>query len=244
MTIMAVMKSLMDRGIPSLYVKSFDAIHGNHVTSAVKEIFRTVRQASPCLVVFEDLDSLVNEDNRSYFLNEVDGIKHRNGTLMIASANNLDRLDPAIAKRPSRFDRIYHFKLPGPKERKAYVDRWMDNQDHVDIGDDVRDSMGHLLEGYTFAYMKEALLEWEFKGLRDLKEKIPETSLEEEETASCPCRRPYRKKDIPDSLVDNVDVKRFLSVVASLNKQRNDKPPAVVNEKNDGKASKKVHICP
>lgn len=35
------------------------------------------------------------------------GLESNDGILMIGSTNHLDRLDPAIANRPSRFDRKY-----------------------------------------------------------------------------------------------------------------------------------------
>src|SRR6266480_5472516 len=68
------------------------------------EIFRKARQEAPCYLVFEDLDSLVTDRVRSYFLNEVDGLHSNDGILMVGSTNHLERLDPGIAKRPSRFD--------------------------------------------------------------------------------------------------------------------------------------------
>ena len=60
---------------------------------------------APCLLIFEDLDSMIDDDNRSYFLNEVDGMDVNDGLLMIATTNHFDRLDPGLSNRPSRFDR-------------------------------------------------------------------------------------------------------------------------------------------
>lgn len=60
---------------------------------------------APCLLIFEDLDSMIDDDNRSYFLNEVDGMDSNDGLLMIATTNHFDRLDPGLSNRPSRFDR-------------------------------------------------------------------------------------------------------------------------------------------
>lgn len=71
----------------------------------------------PCLFIFEDLDSLVVDECHGYFNNEVDGLEPNDGILMIDSTNHLDRRDPAISKRPSRFDRKYHFRLPNMGER-------------------------------------------------------------------------------------------------------------------------------
>lgn len=48
---------------------------------------------------------MIDDDNRSYFLNEVDGMDSNDGLLMIATTNHFDRLDPGLSNRPSRFDR-------------------------------------------------------------------------------------------------------------------------------------------
>ena len=66
-------------------------------------------------MILEDLDSLINDGNRSFFLNQLDGLENNDGLLVIGSTNHYDRLDPAITKRPSRFDRklfvcLFHFQ--------------------------------------------------------------------------------------------------------------------------------------
>ena len=47
-------------------------------------MFERARQEAPCLVVFEDLDSLITDNNRSFFLNEVDGLEDNDGLLMVS----------------------------------------------------------------------------------------------------------------------------------------------------------------
>ena len=44
-------------------------------------IFSKARQEAPCYLVFEDLDSIVSDRVRSYFLNEVDGLNTNDGIL-------------------------------------------------------------------------------------------------------------------------------------------------------------------
>ena len=53
-------------------VKSLEGCHGPHYS--IREIFVKARQMAPCLLVFEDLDSLVTDKVKSFFLNEVDGL--------------------------------------------------------------------------------------------------------------------------------------------------------------------------
>jgi hypothetical protein len=113
---------------------------------------------APCLLIFEDLDSLVNDDIRSYFLNEVDGLESNDGILMIGSTNHLDKLDPAISKRPSRFDRKYHFKIPGEEERRLYTEYWRKKllmNKTVEFPEELCGVIAKLSEGFSFAYLKE-----------------------------------------------------------------------------------------
>lgn len=48
----------------------------------IREVFQRARAEAPCVLVMEDLDSLINDDNRSFFLNEVDGLEDNDGLLM------------------------------------------------------------------------------------------------------------------------------------------------------------------
>ena len=84
------MKSLSERSMPvaSLYVKSFSGTARPDPEYAIREVFRKARKTAPCLLIFEDVDSLVTEATRSYFLNEVDGLEKNNGVLMIGSTNH------------------------------------------------------------------------------------------------------------------------------------------------------------
>jgi transitional endoplasmic reticulum ATPase len=159
-SIKALMSSLGARedNIPSLYVKSLDTNCQTEQTS-IRQIFTQARHSAPCLLVFEDLDSLVGDKIRSYFLNEVDGLESNDGILMIGSTNHLSRLDPAIAKRPSRFDRKYHFQLPGERERELYAKYWQGKlQKNEMVGlfpEEVCKIIAKMTEGFSFAYLKE-----------------------------------------------------------------------------------------
>lgn len=56
-------------------------------------------------MILEDLDSLITDENRSFFLNQLDGLERNDGLLVIGSTNHLDKLDLGLSNRPSRFDR-------------------------------------------------------------------------------------------------------------------------------------------
>ena len=157
----ALMRSLYNRPdpIPTLYVKSLAGC-GNEFY-AIRLIFDKARRTAPCLLIFEDLDSLIKNNVKSFFLNEVDGLEDNDGLLMIGSTNYLDRLDPGISKRPSRFDRKYHFALPAKPERARYCQFWqrkLRNNDKVDLPEELCDAIAQITEGFSFAYLKEAFV--------------------------------------------------------------------------------------
>ena len=145
--------------VHTLYVRTLSSFAGPEYS--ISQIFALARRSAPCLLVFEDLDSIVTDNVRSYFLNAVDGIQKNDGILMIGSTNHLDRLDPGIAKRPSRFDRKYLFPNPNEKEREAYMGYWQkklsDNKD-VDFPDKLCPAVAKITKGFSFAYLQEAMV--------------------------------------------------------------------------------------
>ena len=145
-------------GRPCLYIKSFDSDCWVEETG-IRRVFERARAASPCLLVLEDLDSLVTEENRSFFLNEMDGFASNVGILTIATTNHPAKLDPAILDRPSRFDRKYHFGLPARPERLAYIARWNQTLEPEArlTGPKEKFKPPTATEGFSFAYLERAV---------------------------------------------------------------------------------------
>jgi len=96
---------------------------------AVRETFRKARQAAPCIIFFDELDSIaplrgtgsdakVTERVISQILTEMDGLEELHNVTVIAATNRPDLIDPALL-RPGRFSR--HILIPPPDEagRKA-----------------------------------------------------------------------------------------------------------------------------
>jgi transitional endoplasmic reticulum ATPase len=91
---------------------------------AVREVFRKARQASPCIVFFDEIDSLAPARGSldgspatdrviSQLLTELDGIEELRGVMVLAATNRPDLVDPALL-RPGRFD--LHLRLPLPDD--------------------------------------------------------------------------------------------------------------------------------
>lgn len=160
-SIKAMMNELYKRdpSVPTLYVKTLKSFAGPEYS--ISQIFSLARRTAPCYLVFEDLDSMITDSVRSYFLNAVDGIAKNDGILMVGSTNHLDRLDPGIAKRPSRFDRKYLFPNPNTNERAAYMKYWQsklsDNED-LEFPDKLCPAVAKITPGFSFAYLQEAMV--------------------------------------------------------------------------------------
>lgn len=76
--------SLRDPAIPTLYVKSLGKSSSH---DDIRSIFEKARETAPCLMVLEDLDSLVSDNVKSFFLNEMDGLEGNDGIMIIGSTN-------------------------------------------------------------------------------------------------------------------------------------------------------------
>jgi transitional endoplasmic reticulum ATPase len=96
----------------------------------IREIFHKARQAAPCIIFFDEIDSLVatrsagtadshvSERILSQFLAEFDGIDELRGVLVLGATNRRDMLDAAVL-RPGRFDDIVEMSLPEEQDREA-----------------------------------------------------------------------------------------------------------------------------
>ena len=171
----AIMKECDAKGYAPLYVKSFKGWRGEE--GSMEDVFSKARAMAPCVLILEDLDSLINDSNRSFFLNQLDGLEGNDGLLLIGSTNHFDRLDPALSGRPSRFDRkwcvfqrfesacvsdgpLRLFDDPDRDERALYAQYWqqkLKNNKDVDFPNTLVDEIASSTNKFSFAYLKEAL---------------------------------------------------------------------------------------
>lgn len=144
--------------IPSLYVKSL-ASRFDTPQAMLQLVFDRARMLPTAVLVFEDLDTLINQENLSFFLNELDGFHRNNGLIVLATSNHPERIDPAIIERPSRFDRKYHFDLPEIELRKKFLNMWRAKvAAQTEWQDDDVDRCATETEGFSFAYLQELML--------------------------------------------------------------------------------------
>jgi len=126
-------KTLLARAVATETKANFISIKGPELLSkyvgesekAIREIFRKAKMAAPCIIFFDEFDSIapsrgrhtsdsgVSEKVLSQFLTELDGLEVKKDIIVIAATNRPDILDPALI-RPGRIDRI--LLVPAPDE--------------------------------------------------------------------------------------------------------------------------------
>jgi len=123
-------KTLLAKAIAKEAEVNFIAVSGPELLSkyigeserGVREVFKKARQAAPCILFFDEIETLVPKRGKmmgdqvtervvSQFLTEMDGIEELKGVMVLASTNRPDLVDPALL-RPGRFDFV--LKLPKP----------------------------------------------------------------------------------------------------------------------------------
>jgi AAA+ superfamily predicted ATPase len=144
--------------IPCIYVQSFESQYGTP-HSSMEKVFNRARSTAPCMLVLEDIDALLTDGTRSYFLNELDGFAANTGVITLATTNHPERLDPSILERPSRFDRKYHFGLPTPAARSEYIATWNARlRPALRLNDAGIARVVELTHEFTFAYIQEVFV--------------------------------------------------------------------------------------
>lgn len=132
-------KTLIAKAVARMTDSNFISVKGPELFSkwvgesekGVREIFRKARQAAPCVIFFDEIDSLApkrsgsdcsraSENVVSQMLTEMDGLEELQGVVVVGATNRPDMLDPALL-RPGRFDRIVEVPLPDAKSRERIL---------------------------------------------------------------------------------------------------------------------------
>jgi len=125
-------KTLLAKAVATELGVNFISIKGPELLSkyigesekGIREVFKKAKMASPCIVFFDEIDSLtpkrgagadshVTERVVSQFLVELDGIEELKGVVVLGATNRLDMVEPALL-RAGRFD--FLLEVPKPSE--------------------------------------------------------------------------------------------------------------------------------
>jgi len=129
-------KTLLAKAVANESKANFILVKGPELLSkwvgeserAVRKIFEKARQASPCIIFFDEVDSIaptrsassdsnVTERVVNQLLTEMDGLIELDNIVILAATNRPDIIDTALL-RPGRFDRIILSPAPDLKARE------------------------------------------------------------------------------------------------------------------------------
>jgi len=111
------------------FVAGFGGIFAHNSEKGIRKVFRKARQVAPCIVFFDEIDSIAsrrgmgsdsNVTDRvvNQLLTELDGIEQNRGVVFMAATNRPDLMDPALL-RPGRIDKLVKIEAPDEVGRKA-----------------------------------------------------------------------------------------------------------------------------
>jgi len=141
----------------------------------VRKVFERARQVAPCVVFFDEIDSLagrrgveqgtkVTERVLNQLLAEIDGLEDMKDVTIIGATNRPDMLDPALM-RPGRFDRIILADVPDSASREKIFEVHVKNTP-LDKSVRVKDLVS-LTEGFVGADIEALVREAALNALRN-----------------------------------------------------------------------------
>ena len=136
-------KTMLAKAVATESEANFISVKGPELLSkwvgeserGIREIFRRARQASPCVIFFDEIDSIAPtrgggmeggvhssaERMVSQLLTEMDGIQEIHEVVVLAATNRIDMIDTALL-RPGRFDKIVYVPKPDVKTRQKILE--------------------------------------------------------------------------------------------------------------------------
>jgi len=177
-------KTLLARAVATESKANFISIKGPELLSkwvgesekAIREIFRKAKMASPCIIFFDEFDSIapsrgrhtsdsgVTEKVLSQFLTELDGLEVMKDIVVIAATNRPDILDPALI-RPGRIDRI--LLVPQPDEKGRLEILKIFTKDMPLTSNITLENLNNMIEGFSGADIETWCREAAMRALRE-----------------------------------------------------------------------------
>jgi transitional endoplasmic reticulum ATPase len=180
-------KTMLARAVATESEANFISIKGPELLSkfvgeserGVREMFRKARQASPCIIFFDEIDAMcptrtvsfdshVSERVVSQMLTELDGLEELKDVVVICATNRPEMIDRALL-RPGRIDRLVYVPPPSKEER---VEIFKVHLKDKPLGGDVDiDTLAARTENYVGADIAAICREATMLALREVVER-------------------------------------------------------------------------
>ncbi|XP_040002152.1 zgc:136908 [Xiphias gladius] len=166
-------KTLLAKAIANECQANFVSIKGPEMLTMwfgeseanVRDVFDKARQAAPCILFFDELDSIAKSRGGgagdaggaadrviNQILTEMDGMSDKKNVFIIGATNRPDIIDPAIL-RPGRLDQLIYIPLPDKPSRTAILNA---NLRKSPVARDVDlEYLSNITEGFSGADLTE-----------------------------------------------------------------------------------------
>ncbi len=228
-------KTLIAKAVANESKANFISVKGPELLSKwvgesekhVREMFRKARQVAPCVIFFDEIDSLaprrggigdshVTERVVSQLLTELDGLEELKDVVVIAATNRPDMVDPALL-RPGRIER--HIYIP-PPDREARKEIFRIHTKDMPLTDDVSiDELAEKTEGYSGADIEAVCREAGMQAIREFIGSSDQESIRDTVKRIRVHRRHFEKalEKVKPSLTEE-DIKRYEQIVKDFHK--------------------------
>jgi len=184
-------KTLMAKAVSQEANAHFITINGPEIMSKfygdsernLKNIFNEAEKHAPTIIFIDELDSIAPKRSEvtgeverrvvSQLLTLLDGMKGREGVIVIGATNRVDAIDQAL-RRPGRFDTEIRFRVPNKSARNEIFKihtRGMPVADDVDIN-----YYSEVTHGFVGADIMAFVREAAMDAIRDI---LPEINIDE-----------------------------------------------------------------
>jgi transitional endoplasmic reticulum ATPase len=242
-------KTMIAKAVATTSEANFISVKGPELLSkwvgesekGVREIFRKARQASPCIVFFDELDAVAPRRGRSegdahvtervisQMLTEMDGLEDLKGVVVIGATNRPDIIDEALL-RPGRFDRILEVPFPDKEARKDILkihtrrkplDNTVDMEKLVELTNGLTGAdIAAIVNAAAMSAIKEhvaTISETNSSGRRKDKTMTAAAAIEEQEKEGAESQAGEHKEDEKQGL--KIAMKHFESALQKIKKR-------------------------
>ncbi|KAM0676110.1 AAA ATPase cdc48 [Gurleya vavrai] len=165
-------KTLLAKAIATECKANFISIKGPELITMwvgeseanIRDIFDKARAASPCVIFFDELDSIAKARSSNagdsgamdrvinQLLSEMDGMNTKKNVFVIGATNRPDQIDSALM-RPGRLDQLVYIPLPDRESRKSILHACLKK---TPLNQDINlDSIADATDGFSGADLTE-----------------------------------------------------------------------------------------
>ncbi|KAH3898665.1 related to Peroxisomal biogenesis factor 6 [Saccharomycodes ludwigii] len=243
-------KTLLAKAIATNFSLNFFSVKGPELLNMyigeseanVRRVFQKARDAKPCVIFFDELDSVAPKRGNqgdsggvmdrivSQLLAELDGANGDGGGVFVVGATNRpDLLDEALL-RPGRFDKLLYLGISDTNEKQCNIIKALTRKFAISEDTDLLEVAANCPFTYTgadfYALCSDAMLNAMTRVAKDIDLKLDKYNKEENDNV----KKPVSLKFWFDNVANDYDIKVVVTMEDFIKAQKNLKPSVSAEE--------------